>query len=365
MQDGVSAINDLVDKAAQPDPPANDPPANDPPKDPPANDPPQDPPPGDPPANDPPPGPAPIPDYIQNLLKEHGLSSVEELDGFLKKAKEPQKTPEQIQKEQEVYQSSLVDYAVKNDLLKLDDVVTLESMKKKSDEDLVFDQFAKEVKDEILQELEDATDEEILAKVKDAFEKEYPLESQNEKVRQRAEAKIAKAAKEIREPFERSFNDAKSRYDDEISVRNEYPKYQGSMQKLINEIVPGKIDFFTDKDGDQDILADIPLTEDDKKNIIEKLKDKVVNNPETFLLHKSGKVDQIKQNIKDQLDLIVYREYAETGKKKIADTYMGIGIKKGSDTGASNSFAAQQAKAAADQQQASAKDQVLDSTTKK
>jgi len=356
MQDGVSAINDLVTKAATAnDPPANDPPANDPP----AN---------DPPANDPPAADPVLPEYVQNLLKEHGLSSVEELDQFLKKAKEPAKTPEQIQKEQEVYNSGLVDFAVKNDLLKLDDVVTLESMKKKSDEDLVFDQFAKDIKDEILEDPEitdDSTEEEILGKIKDAFEKEYPLNSQNEKVKQRAEAKLAKAAKEIREPFERSFTNAKSRYDDEISVRNEYPKYQSAMQKLITDTVPGKIDFFSDKDGDQDILADIPLSDDDKKNIMDQLREKIVNNPETFILHKSGKVDQIRQNIKDQLDLIIYRNYAETGKKKIAETYMSLGIKKGSDTGASNSFATNQAKQTAAAQQASAKDQVLESTAKK
>lgn len=375
MQDGVSAINDLVDKAAaKSDPPANDPPpnppANDPPPNPPANDPPDDPQPNppanDPPANDPPPTPAPVPEYIQNLLKEHGLSSVEELDGFLKKVKEPSKTPEQIKKEEEIYKAGLVDFAVKNDLLKMDDVVTLESIKNKSDEDLVFDQFAKDVQEEILEELgEDATEEDIFAKVRENFEKEYPVNSKNEKARLRAEAKIANAAKAIREPFERSFNDAKSRYDDEISVRNEFPKYQDAMTKLLNEVVPGKIDFFTDKDGDQDILADIPLTEDDKKTIMSQLKEKVISSPETFLLHKSGKVDQIKQNIKDQLDLIIYRNYAEVGKKKIADTYLSIGIKKGSDTGASNSFAAQQAAAAAKAAAASAVDQVLDSTAKK
>jgi DNA-directed RNA polymerase subunit beta' len=108
--------------------------------------------------------------------------------------------------------------------------IRLETVKNTADEDLVFNEFAAEVKDEILERLDDdAEEEDILAEIRKEFEAEYPIHSKNEKQRARAEAKLKKAAAEIRSPLESSFNNASQRYDDEASVRAAFPKYQQSV----------------------------------------------------------------------------------------------------------------------------------------
>ena len=312
-------------------------------------------------------GTTPTPNQLEDLLKETNFKSIDELKSFLSEKNKPAETPEQIKRREEVYNANLVAYAVENELLKNDDVVRLENIKKMSDEDLVFEKLSEDVKDEILDELgEDASDEDILKGIKDAFEKEYPLNSKSDKVRARAEAKLAKAAAEIRSPLESSFNTAKTRYDDEVSVRQEFPNYQKSMKEMTSGLIPNSINFFKDKDGDEDVVADIPITEDDKKALLEELNERVIKKPETFILHKNGKAKEIQEKLQSELEYLIWKKFGDTGKKEIAKVYLSRGIAKGSDTGAKNSFATNQAgiKTQGAEGAVDAKQQVLDSTSK-
>lgn len=279
------------------------------------------------------------PAELKAMFEEFGVKSVEELKSLIKKD-EVQETPEQAKKKEESYKAAMISYAVENDLIRLDDVTKLETLKAMSDEDVVFDNFAKEIKDEILEDPdlpEDVSEEEIVSRVKEAFEKEFPINSKNEKTKLRAEAKLAKAAKDIRGPLESSFNTAKEKYNDEVSIRQAYPKYHDEMKKTVSSLVPKSYSFYKEE-GDDPVSADIELTKDDK-DFIEAELTKIVQTPETFLLHKNGKVDEIKKQMEERVEFLMFKRLGDAGKRKVAELYEGRGITKGSAVGASNTFA--------------------------
>lgn len=281
---------------------------------------------------------------LDSLLKETNFESLDALKEFLKKKDEVQDTPEQLKKKQQIYEADLAAYAVKNDLLNMEDIQRLNSIKAMTDEDLVFKDFAETVKDEILEEMseEDAEDEsKILAAIKDKFENEFPVNSKVDKVRERAEAKLKRAAQEIRNPLESSFKTAKTRFDDEMAVRQHYPTYQANMKEVTEKLIPEKFNYYTGKEGDEEVVADVEITADDKKYLIEQLTKKIIDKPETFVLHKNGKSEDIKAALQEQLDILMLKRFSDAGKVKLAERYKSIGLKQGSDTGAKNSFANQ------------------------
>ena len=302
---------------------------------------------------------------LQELYKEHGVSNAQELREKLAKS-EPvvEETPEQKAKKEEVYRAAMINYAVENDLMKIDDITRLDQLTKMPDKDLVFEKFAESVRDEILEELSDeATEEEIMQAVDDAFEKEYPLNSKSDKARERAEKKLAKEAEEIRGPLKSSFDTAKSRFDEDRSLQQSVPIYNKSMSKSITSLVPEKITFFSAKDGDEDVNAEIVVTDEDKKFIVDELTKRVTNNPETYLLFKEGKEKEIQELLKEQYEIISLKRFNEAGKAKVAEIYMSRGLAKGSEVGAKNSFATKQSSAPGGNASGkSAEQDVLDST---
>lgn len=304
---------------------------------------------------------------LQELFKEHGVSNAQELREKLAKKNEPApETPEEKAKKEELYRASMISYAVENDLLKLDDITRLDQLEKMPDKDLVFEKFAESVKDEILEDLpDDATEEDIIKAIDDAFEKEYPLNSKSEKARLRAEQKLAKEASEIRGPLKSSFDNAKSRFDEDRSLKQTIPVYNKKISESINSIIPEKINFFSSKDGEEDVNAEIVVTEEDKKFIVDELTKRVVNNPATYLLFKDGKENEIQELLKEQYEIISLKRFNEAGKAKIAEIYMSRGLAKGSNVGAQNSFAVNQGAATGANSGKSAEELVLDSTRKK
>ena len=358
MQDGVQSINSIVEqKVAE----LNTPPPQ-------GQEPPVVPPKGQEPEPTAPPEPQAViadPAQLNKLLEETGFGSVDELKEFLAKKKEPEDTPEQIQKKEELRKVNLAKFAVENNLMKSDDIHRLETVKNTADEDLVFNEFAAEVKDEILERLDDdAEEEDILAEIRKEFESEYPIHSKNEKQRARAEAKLKKAAAEIRSPLESSFNNASQRYDDEASVRAAFPKYQQSVSEILESVMPKSYSAISEKDGDEEIQIGVDITEDDRKAILDTVRKKI-DTPETFILHRNGKTDEIKTMVSDAVEYAVLKQFAATAHKKVAEAYYSRGLSKGS-VGAANSFAAQGSGSSSTAGSSlTAEQQILDSTRNK
>ncbi|CAK9250151.1 unnamed protein product [Sphagnum jensenii] len=95
-----------------------------------------------------PPADAPKPDPVADLLKELGVESLDSLKERLKKPEAPPAdlTPEEKARQDEAYKADLINYAVKNGNMKVEDFNKLDALKAKADADLVFEQHLKEFK---------------------------------------------------------------------------------------------------------------------------------------------------------------------------------------------------------------------------
>jgi hypothetical protein len=316
------------------------------------------------------------PDPLAELLKETKFESLDALKAHLTKKDEKQKSPEELKREEDVYRANLNNYAVENQLMSNDDIVKLEVIKGKADKDIVFESFSSEVKDEIVADLEkqrkvagitdELTPAEIAEAIDEAFEKEYPLNSDNDKAKKRAENKLAKAAKEMRGPLESSFTEAKTRYDSDREVKAVYPVYVERLNKLLGESVSEKLTLYTEKDGDADVAASIDLTPEERKSVIEKAFKKT-STPEMFKLFQEKKFDKMAEILKEETDGIIWKDYRSRALAKVAEVFTKHGTGKGSDTGAKQSFETNQAKAAASNKvdTVSAEQQVIEGTRQK
>ena len=217
--------------------------------------------------------------------------------------------------------------------MKLEDFNTLQELTKKEDKDLVFENYKKIFKEEN----PDVSDDDLDDLAKSEFEEEYKLTSQNEKTRQRAEARIAKEAAEVRTPLKTTYETVKSKFDEEASIRRTYPEFAKKLESVSSEVIPAKFEVFKTKEGDEDIPVGIDVTDEAKKEISDKLVESM-RTQEVYDLFREGKFDKIKELSAAKLEDIMWKKYRDDGFKKVASLFETRGKAK-VDIGAKNSFA--------------------------
>jgi len=315
-------------------------------------------------------------DALSLLLKETNFSSIDELKAHLAKPATPSaKTPEEEKKEKDLYETGLSSFAIEKGLLNLEQITQYNVDKAKSDEDLVFASFVSEFRDDVKEAIKkekenqgdtsEITEAEILERLDEDFEKEYPLASENEKIKKRAENKLKRDATDLRTPLESSYKKAKEEYDGENEIRKSYPDFKKNFDAAVSESIPKVYSFYKAKDGDDEIDISVDITEDERKKVAESVT-KVLESHQAYSLFKKGKMDDLKKMVGKEVGLMLNEMKGEEAKNKLAEKYTGIGLKKGSDVGAKNSFALKQGdeggKGVAGK---SAQEQVIDSTRKK
>lgn len=274
-----------------------------------------------------------IPEDIQKELTELRAFKEQTVN------KTQDKTPDQLSKEQEIEKAEFLKYSAENDLLKIDEYNQYESLKSKADRDLVFEKFSTEIKEELTEELKeenpDISDAEIEEKVKERFESEYPVNSKNQKTKERAERKLARDAKELKNPLESKYSTAKERFTEAKDIVSKIPEFNKAIDEIIKESTPEKIVVKT-KDGEQEIDIEVELTKEQRSEIeklfkSEKVFGRYYNSDEkekgTFKEKVQKKIEgYIKANT---FDSAVAKGF-EAGKK--------IGTNQGSNVGANNPF---------------------------
>jgi len=274
------------------------------------------------------------PTFSEDVIKGWGFDSIEAANEYFAKVKETSKSPEQIKREQEKEKADFIKFSTDEDIMGVEEINTYESLKSKSDTDLVFENYLKAWQEEN----PDYDAKEAREQAKQDFEEEYHLNASNDKQKARWEQKIAKEAAELRKPLEEKFGTAKSRYDENKTLRTEYPAFNKFIDDIIETTVTDKL-VAKVKDGEVDVDIDIELTKEQKKEI-----EKSFKNEKTlyqYLTNKDSR-DAVKEKIASKIqgfiklnnyDRVVNRSY-EVGK--------GIGVKNGSTIGAENLFGTQQ-----------------------
>lgn len=272
-----------------------------------------------------------IPDEIQAQLKE--LQELKEWKAANTKA--PEKSPEEIAKENEADKANFIKFSVDNELFKIDEYTQYETLKVKADADLVFEGFVKDFKEEN----PDITDEiELSAAAKEAFDKEYKLSSTNEKAKEKGLAKLAKEANEIRNPYESKVKIAQTSYNEEKEVREKMPAFDKFIDEQIAKNAPDKVPFKIKK-GETEVTVEIELTKEDKEALT-----KAFKTPKTFYsFSKSSEEAQV--SVTKKINGWIRENKFEEALTKAFGTGESIGVKNGSNTGADAPFAMQQGQA--------------------
>jgi len=279
-----------------------------------------------------------IPEEIQRQLEEANQlkAELEELRAFrAANTKEPEKSAEEIAKEQEIEKVNFRKFAVENDYAKDEDFVQFETLQQKKDAELVFENYLKDFKDEN----PDITDEkELREAAEEDFNKTYKLTSDNEKAKEKGLAKLAKEAAEIRTPYSSKIEKAKGEYNTKKELASTYEKKFIPFTEEVKKSIPSKVVYSKMKDGETEVSFDIEVTEDDIKEVEEKF----LKNHKTFYQFKEGKPDEVKSKLSAKIESYLIAKKRDEGNKKIADYFEGRGVEKGSTTGADSSFAMQQ-----------------------
>lgn len=262
------------------------------------------------------------------------LAEYDELKAYKENHNKPAKTEQEIAKENELDKAEFLKYSVDNDLLKLDDYTKYESIKVQSDADLVFPSFFEDFKEEN-PDIEDAT--ELAEAAKEAFDKTYKLSSENEKLKNKGLAKLAKEANEIRNPFESKVKAAESSYKEEKEIKSKIPSFDKFFSAQIEKNTPDKVSYKVKVD-DEEVPVVIELTKDDKEAIA-----KEFNTPKTFYKFNKSPEEAEKALDKKIQGWIKVNKFDEALAKAVSHGEKA-GMKKGSNVGAENLYGLQQGK---------------------
>lgn len=275
-----------------------------------------------------------LPTEVQQQLAEAALwkTELEELRAFkAANTKEPERSSEEIAKEEQLEKVNFRKFAVENDYAKDEDFVQLETLQQKKDYDLIFEGFLNDFKEE---NFEITDEKEILEAAKEEFETQYKLNSKNEKTKERGLARLAKDAAEIRNPYSSKIEKAKGEYNNKKELAATYEKKFIPFTDAVKKAIPTKLTFATMKDGDIDVPFELEVTDEDIKEVEEKF----LKNHKTFYQFKEGKPEEVQDKLLSKISNYLISKKKDDGAKKIAEYYEGVGVRKGSTTGADAPF---------------------------
>ncbi len=251
--------------------------------------------------------------------------------------KEPDRTPEQLQREQELEKVNFRKFSVDNELMKNDDFDKFETVRSKKDEDLVFEDFATEWEKDNPDADPRTKEEEKRA----AFETQYHIKSDVKTLKDRGQKLISQEAAAIRNPLETTYKTAKSRYDEENMIKGEVKGYNEFIDSVIKENTPEKLVVKTSvksgKEGEADteLDVDVDLTEDQRKEI-----EKLFKNIKTFhaYVNDKDKRDELKAKIAKKINGYIKENMFDKAIQRAVELGHGNGMAKGSNVGAGQPF---------------------------
>ncbi len=273
--------------------------------------------------------PPPIPEDIAKEL--------EELRAFrAANTKEPLKSAEELAKEKEQDKADFIKHAIDNDFCNVDDITKYESVKVQNDADLVFPEFFQEFKEDN----PDIVDEKELADAaKDEFESRYKISSKDESIKAKGLAKLAKAANEIRSPYETKVKAAEADYVQTKELRAKMPSFDKFVETQIAKNAPDKVPFEINIGKEKtSVSIEVELTKEDKEAIA-----KTFKTPKTFMNY-SKSPEETEKALDRKIKGWIKENKFDAALEKAAEKFEEIGMTKGSNVGANNPYGLNQGK---------------------
>lgn len=273
--------------------------------------------------------------FTDDELKSFGYDSPEALKTFLQKQKEEGISPEEKAAKENITKANFLKFSADQKLLNVEDYSQYETLKSKPDQELVYESFLKEYKEEH----PEITDEKELDEAaKEDFDYEYKLkDGLSESAKKKGQAKLARDAKDLRSPIETKITEAQNQFKEYGSYQETYPKFEKLVKEAVLKNTPDKTILYKAKDGEEEIPIEIELTQKDREAMV-----KEFVTPKTFQKFLNAKPEEVQAMLDKKMNGWVKLNKFDEVNAKTFDIAMGIGTKKGSDVGASNPFALKQ-----------------------
>lgn len=270
---------------------------------------------------------------VSDEIKQQ-LLELEELRKYKAEKEKPTPSEEEKRKEAELDRVEMRKYAIKNDLAKDEDFAKYETLQQKNDTELVKENFITEFKADNKEDFDN--EDELEQAAKDAFEEQYHLNSQNKTLKKQGQKLLEKEAAEIRNPYATKISTAQSKYNTEKELAKTYSEkyipFTDSVKKAFGE----NITYAKMKAGEDELPIEVKLTKEDW----DAAEEKFFKSPKTFYDFTEGKLNDGK--LVSKLSSFFMERHRDEANQKIAETFEGIGVKKGSNVGADNPFALKQ-----------------------
>lgn len=266
--------------------------------------------------------------FSEEEIKGLGFDSIDQMKQHLKETKET-RVPEDVKKRNaEVEKADFLKVSTEEGLMNVDEYSAYESVKNKSDRDLVYEKYAADFKEDN----PDATDELI----KNEFESDYKLGDKNEKLKNRGESRLKKEAEGIRSPLSSKFTAAKNFVDNYRLTTKEEPAFRKFVDDLVLELTPDTMTIAKAKDDEDELDIPVKFTKEQRDEIA-----KMFKNPKTFAAYIENK-DKLKETLSPSLtkkiNSIIKVNNFDSAVSFAFENAKKIGIKKGSSVGAEQPF---------------------------
>jgi len=202
--------------------------------------------------------PAPAKLSQEEILAQLGMGK-DDFEEFQRVVKEKKDLAEKPIREQKSWAEKTT-FGINEGLLTKEDVLNYELISKKSDEELVFEEFKKDFQFSD----DDLTDDEKSEELDVAFKSAYHITSEG-KIKSKGEALLKQEASEIRKGFASKISDVESKYNQVQSVK----QLQKSHEEIFNQLSSSKIKDSIEINGVK-IDYEIPfeVTQDEVKSVL-------------------------------------------------------------------------------------------------
>jgi hypothetical protein len=254
------------------------------------------------------------------LLKKYGLANEQELEEKLKPKVEL--TAEEQKKAIEQYEADLNQYAVKHNLLGLEEIKQLHSVTQASDEVLARARF--ESAHKVAQP--DATPEQI----DQAYKLFYHLDSEVPALKALGEQAIKTEAQEVRQSLQSKMDGVKEVFDDTRARTAKVPAFKALVQSSLKEFIPEQLEIAVTGDDKVVYKIDPAIETQIEKSLVS---DELFNS-----FYKQGNTQPMKELLKAKIESQIHQAHRDAMFKTIYDAGVSKGLKEGSGVGATAPF---------------------------
>ncbi len=169
---------------------------------------------------------------LKKILDKLGVTTLDELA-----AKMPGKveTPEEVTKREQNLKANVAQFAVKHNILSMDEITSFENLKKQDKRDLAYNAFAADYKETHKDRTEVDGDTKVpvtSAEIDDAFNDFFHLNSDNTALKKSGEKQLDAYAKSVMGDTEEKYNDTVEAYKEYEARKNYFPTFKNAIKEI-------------------------------------------------------------------------------------------------------------------------------------